>query len=591
MLRRSGVNYRSLTKLKRKFRVAPHLGRKGGATNRGNRSTNALRQPVPFGVGSKMKTGHHSNYVPSTSILLIVVGLGMLFVGPRLILPQGTFSQDKAKEIARTLVGETPDHVATYSSPQDRANYLAFSAPKKDSFTAHLWLYRESGGSFELLWQKDIQIRSPFDFSFLPGEIGPSIRIQEDSCGSDACTYVLSVYSVQRKTLFSISYLEDRDATPEPVVEEHSDEAPDPEVRAWLETWARELRIYPKKTNPSSLDNPASMEVAWVNDNGHRTSGVVKLRYYQELPPNYDTGFFLYGLPHHLNTSDVARDGRFTWNAFFKSGVVGYDSESRRYFMIYLPADRSSWIRKLAVRGTFVYMSNDCNYKVDYPVQDADCTWTLRYNKVTHALEEGQFAVIAKPHHEEARAPLVGHEFWTTTKDKQFRPGHFSPSIESASRLEFALLEGQGWTCDVEATDVYGCYSGAGSIMVITSNQGSQTLQVVVFGTAGQTEQVAATLFKLALLLVGRPAWNEAVKSGMAKLKTAYDSAPPFFKQGDLYHYDREFCLHFIVMNRDLFEMIMKAMVIEAGIPWEKQSLPDTKYWVLSIQPRLNHDR
>lgn len=44
-------------------------------------------------------------------------------------------------------------------------------------------------------------------------------------------------------------------------------------------------------------------------------------------------------------------------------------------------------------------------------------------------------------------------------------------------------------------------------------------------------------------------------------------------------------------MNRDVIEMIAKTMAFEADTPWQNQSLPDVKYWVLSIHPRLKHDR
>ena len=216
---------------------------------------------------------------------------------------QVPFDLDTATRTAHSLAGMAPDGVRFYFSAKENANYIAFSVSGNTS--VDLRLYRESAGHLDEVWTGKVDHPVTFDFVFLPSEALPSLQIDEHPpCGSGGCSRQLSLYSVQRNKLFSIYYWEDHSATPLPVVREFDDKANDPIVGSWLKNWARGLGVYPlPQRPPTDLDNPDHMEEAWVNDNGHKKSGPVKLRLYDHLSNRASSG-------------TEADDSRFHWTSY-----------------------------------------------------------------------------------------------------------------------------------------------------------------------------------------------------------------------------------------------------------------------------------
>jgi tetratricopeptide (TPR) repeat protein len=297
-------------------------------------------------------------------------------------------------------VGEEIDVIVVHTSPVEEANYLAFSTlnPRKTGLAESIWLYREYGGAYEKIWHKEIDKGTKFGFADVPSEPATGLAVNEpQQCGSDACSKMLTLFVLEQRKEYSILYHDEGAA----FFEENDYNAQDPKITAWLRSWARKLGIYPQRVPDSQLSNPENIEEAWRNDNGYKANGIVKLRYYKTLPPSYLSAVkTTSGIPKKAFVGQVD-DGRYAWSAYFKAGVVGYDKESHQYFMVYLPKDRSDWIRKLAMRGQWLYMSEDCDIsKVfsenNHQVQDQDCIWTLKYNKQTHALEQGKFDTHVK---------------------------------------------------------------------------------------------------------------------------------------------------------------------------------------------------
>jgi len=138
------------------------------------------------------------------------------------------------------------------------------------------------------------------------------------------------------------------------------------------------------------VENPDQMEEAWVKDNGHVTSGIIKRMYYAGLPRQY--------MPLSATTvSRPIKDGHFEWRVFLGRAVIGYDLRvetemtrglrysagwdeplGRCFFMVYLAQESDPPIQDLLADGTSLYMRRGDQ-------------WDLRFDKDTHRLERGTF--------------------------------------------------------------------------------------------------------------------------------------------------------------------------------------------------------
>lgn len=572
-------------------------------------------------------TSRRNRETPEAAIVVTLA----VFMLPIPSKAQTMLTPKEAEQRAETLVGKKPNHTDIYFSQKENLEYFAFAvltAVKWDGETKtatpareEIWIYERAPGSDDMrqVWEEhriwpDMERYDPPDgFIEVPGQTSPCLQLKGYSGGMHAGTHRLGLFCVGDSRLFWVDYFSDFGPSVETGVQNvkvTDSNAAEPSVMGYLHSWGHELKLDVPPRYPA-VDTVRRTQQMWLDANQRKACSYEQTAPYRWRTWKTDQVDKLTPYTTRTLLKDplvVLDDGRYQWLSYpgadamanvgtALAGVGRYDKQLSRYELVYVPDSSFDYSKELVVIGEWLY------------IQDCGERWAVRFNTVTHRLQRGDFdgavGTLTTGIYPEARpsqaargqatTPLVGDEFWTTTKNKALRPARFPPSIESASRLEFALLGGQGWTCN-EGTYGYGCYSGAGSINVATSKQdGNQTLEVVGIGTADQTDQAAATLFKVALLLVGRPEWNHAVKPGMAKLKTTYDSAGTPFSRGiplfSLYHYDEDFYLDLTVMNRDVFEMIAKTMAFEADIPWENQSLPDVKYWVFSIKPRLKHDR
>jgi hypothetical protein len=141
---------------------------------------------------------------------------------------------------------------------------------------------------------------------------------------------------------------------------------------------------------PQGVENPNFMEEAWVKDNGHATSGIIRIRHFDGLPRQY--------LPlSAASPSRAIKDGCFEWRVFLGRAVIGYDLRvqtermkgfrdsagwdepfCRCFFMVYLTQENDPRIEGLLTDGTSLYIRRGDQ-------------WDLRFNKETHRLERGTF--------------------------------------------------------------------------------------------------------------------------------------------------------------------------------------------------------
>ncbi len=256
-------------------------------------------------------------------VLILAVGFCSLFTPQLPLSGQTPFSSDQAKEAARSLVSEEIDIVVMHASPVEAANYLAFSTfnPRETGLAENIWLYREYGGVYERIWHKEIDKGTKFDFVLAPSQSESGLAVNEpQQCGSDACSRELILFALDQRKEYSI-FFHDEGAG---FYEEDDHTAQDQEIKAWLQSWARKLGIYPQTVPASQLDNPENIEDAWRNDNGYKVNGILRLRYYKSLPPSYLSAVKSVSANPTNPFITHVDDGRYAWSAYFKAGVVGY---------------------------------------------------------------------------------------------------------------------------------------------------------------------------------------------------------------------------------------------------------------------------
>ncbi len=220
----------------------------------------------------------------------------------------------------------------------------------------------------------------PDRFILLPSEKAPLLRLKGLYGGNAAGNTRLAIYSVQPDTLSWIDYQENWSAGGLPKITIDDKHVSASYLREYLESWAHAEGIDRPRV-PSDPEELSNVEQAWIDANGSMTSDAIKLRYYKNLKVG-GTNFRLDN-SHYVIAS--VSDDRYVWYSLFKGPVGGYDKQMGQYFMVYVPEDAYAWADRLKVVGSWLYIG------------PRDEHWKLRFNKVTHKLEQGDFDSLLGP--------------------------------------------------------------------------------------------------------------------------------------------------------------------------------------------------
>jgi len=290
----------------------------------------------------------------------------------------------QAREKAQALLGGPPGRVEFYYCEDEKLNYLAFSSSRQP-LGSEVWLYKESDGSqdFRQQWHEvfDVFSVAPDRFFLLPGEKLPFLRLEGAYGGNAAGNTRLALYSVKADSITWVDYQEDWSVGGHEKVTVDETHVSDPDLRKYLESWAHTEGV-DRPRIPSDPEELVNVEQAWIDANGHMTSGVVKISFYKNLR----VGGEHVRLDDNHSVFASVPDGRYVWYTIFKGPVGGYDKITGQYFMVYVPESRYDWATGLKVVGPWLYIApNNEN-------------WKLRFNKTTHQLEQGDFPSIVDSH-------------------------------------------------------------------------------------------------------------------------------------------------------------------------------------------------
>jgi len=325
-----------------------------------------------------------------TGLYVLVASLAI----STLSLAQNPLTPGEAQRIVTALLGKQPDRLETYFL--HGTNYLAFglttdrlnNPEKKD-----IWIYTRSPDDkeFHQLWHDTMSDLLPERFVEVAGHSSACLLLEGGIAGSGGSTTRLGLYCIDADKFVEVDYLESWSSTGRHTITIDATRAADPSLRAYLESQGHKVGLDKPDilTDPENLEN---VEQAWIDDNGYATSGTIRIRYY---------GALKYGLMNGPITIkdkqccvDLVHDGRYDWYSLFKGPVGGFDRLEHRYFLVYVQKDRYSWAGKLNVMGDWLY------------IRPQDGHWSVRFNKVTHKLEMGDFDSLVVQGKHPSAAPL-----------------------------------------------------------------------------------------------------------------------------------------------------------------------------------------
>jgi hypothetical protein len=96
------------------------------------------------------------------------------------------------------------------------------------------------------------------------------------------------------------------------------------------------------------FNSPEFSVQRWHKENGTRTSGIVRLHYYQGHPPCKATV---------VATLDT---GTVLWMSFFKGPLIGYEKLNDRHFVAFSAAWSYNWAKNLAFDGQSLWFGSHC---------------------------------------------------------------------------------------------------------------------------------------------------------------------------------------------------------------------------------------
>lgn len=314
---------------------------------------------------------------------------------------------------AESLFGTKPSE-AIMTNGRAGDVYLAGTAWRQDQPEPELRIwYRTPGGSLQEIWRDAFSEYTIAKLKFIPwkDDRSRSLAFVATRLGGNTLPPKrVYLYSLDRKRLFFIEYSPtgNIDVT-KPAISITADTAgKDPEVESWLKRWAHELNI--DGTNIDS-DTLAGMEHEWLKANQRINNGPMQISFRAAIK----------GPTSSIGTS--LEDGRYKWTSYFKDGVVGFDKQENRCFVLYVPNNEYEWIMELRLAGQYLYM------KAANP-DDSGHLWTVRIRRTTEAnnevflLERGNYDTVVQP------------EMYGATTAKPAQPASDSTNSQQPSPFE-----------------------------------------------------------------------------------------------------------------------------------------------------------
>ena len=270
----------------------------------------------------------------------------------RLRTRQLPFAEAKAKEIAYSVLAGDILRAISYRNLDSPHVFIASLRRSSEvDFDPRVYVLEQIGETYKVIWKSDRlynTIATAFEVQDVDGDGNREVIFEDQSYGTGGGSRSLMVYSTSNTRLFSVTESlnwQDRAGPVSPEIEIIPADAPDM-VRV-LEAVAKSHGfLQPGKV--VDFDSPEFSVQRWHKENGTRTSGIVRLHYYEGHPPCKATV---------VTTLDT---GTVLWMSFFKGPLIGYEKLNDRHFVAFSAAWSYNWAKNLAFDGQSLWFGSHC---------------------------------------------------------------------------------------------------------------------------------------------------------------------------------------------------------------------------------------
>lgn len=263
---------------------------------------------------------------------------------------QPPFAELKAKEIAYSvLAGDILRAISYRNVDSPHVFIAALRRSSEIDFDPTVYVLEQIGQTYKVIWKSDRLFRTvptAFEVQDVDGDGNREVVFEDQSYGTGGGSRSLMVYSTSNARLFSVTESlnwQDRAGPVSPEIEIKPADAP--EMVRVLEAVARSHSFLQPGT-VVDFDSPEFSVQRWHKENGTRTSGTVRIHYYQGYPP--------------CKASVVATldTGTIFWMSFFKGPLIGFEKLSDRHFVAYSAAWSYNWAKSLVFDGQRLWFSS-----------------------------------------------------------------------------------------------------------------------------------------------------------------------------------------------------------------------------------------
>jgi hypothetical protein len=335
---------------------------------------------------------------------------------------QAALTPTQAEEKAEMLLGKKPDRVDSYFSKEGNVAYLAFAVWTPSRWNEvtktetraqeEIWIYEQDRGSNGMarVWEEHhlwpdmedwvpVRYEVPLGFATVSDQNTPCLRLKGYFGGMHAGTNRLGLYCIRERRLFWVDYFSDFGSSVETGLQRvrlFEENAAEPQIKRYLLSWGHEIGLDVPPIYPS-IDAARRVQQLWIDANGKKScpadwtvAAVTKWKADRvDKLTHYTTRTLL------KNPEIVLEDGPYQWLSYpgahsmadvgnALAGVGRYDKQLRRYDLVYVPESTFNYSKELVVIGQWLYVQ-DCDH------------WAVRFNKVTHGLERGNFDDVVGP--------------------------------------------------------------------------------------------------------------------------------------------------------------------------------------------------
>jgi len=270
----------------------------------------------------------------------------------RLRTRQPPFAEVKAKEIAYSVLAGDILRAISYRNVDSPHVFIASIRRSSEiDFDPRVYVLEQIGETYKVIWKSDRlynSVPTAFGVQDVDGDGNREVVFEDQSYGTGGGSRSLMVYSTSNSRLFSVTESlnwQNRAGPFSPEIEIKPADAP--EMIRILEAIAKTHGfLQPGKV--VDFDSPDFSVQRWHKENGTRTSGIVRLHYYQGYPPCKAT---------FVATIDT---GTVFWMSFFKGPLIGYDKLNDRHFVAYSAAWSYNWANSLAFDGQSLWFGSHC---------------------------------------------------------------------------------------------------------------------------------------------------------------------------------------------------------------------------------------